>query len=647
VLGRGTIEFLHSDNRKVLAFLRVSDEERLLVVANLSRFVQCTELDLSRCEEAVPVEVFGQTRFPVISRDPYFLTLAPHSFYWLSLERAVAEAEPAPAGLPVVALPGSWERAFQDLPAEWLERALARWFPQQRWFGSDARGVLGVRVADVIPIDADGESQYLTILEVSYTDGDPDLCFLPLALATGEEADRQLASGAAVARVRRRDGTDEGVLYDAVASGALARWMLEILPSRRRPRGHEGAIATTAFTSMRDAVREGAPGGLEPMPLGRDRRNPSVVYGNRFILKLFRRLDDGVSPELEVGRFLTTRAHFPHAPALVGAVEYRRPEREPVTIGVVHEFVPHAGDGWRYTLDAVDHFFEFVLTGNAELGVSGNGLGPIVTEEPVAYPPFIIESAGMYLESARLLGQRTAELHLALGSRTDEPRFAPEPFTALYQRSLYQSLRAKADQALTLLASRARTLPPEVQDSADAVLAARDTVTARLRAVTQRPLTGMRIRCHGDYSLEKVLHTGRDFVILDFEGEPSRTLEERRLKRSPLVDVAGMLRSFDYAAVSALIDGRVRPEDIEILRPWADEWRYWVSRAFVDAYVRTAMPSGLLPRIIADLRLLLECYQLEKALYEVAWELNRRPAWTRIPLRGVRDILEGTGPELT
>jgi maltose alpha-D-glucosyltransferase/alpha-amylase len=263
----------------------------------------------------------------------------------------------------------------------------------------------------------------------------------------------------------------------------------------------------------------------------------------------------------------------------------------------------------------------------------------VIAEEPADYPPVIGELVGIYLESARLLGQRTAELHRALGSREDDPAFAPEPFTALYQRSLYQSLRSKAEQSLTLLGKRVRSLPPEVRDLAEAVLAARDAIIARFRSVTQRQLTGMRIRCHGDYHLGQVLYTGRDFVILDFEGEPALALGQRRLKRSPLVDVAGMLRSFDYAAESALLDGRVRPEDVEALEPWMDEWRYWVSRSFLDAYRDTMTPAGLLPRSVGDLRLLVECYQLEKALYEVTYELNHRPSWSRIPLRGIRDLL--------
>jgi len=299
------------------------------------------------------------------------------------------------------------------------------------------------------------------------------------------------------------------------------------------------------------------------------------------------------------------------------------------------------GDAWRYTLDAVDHYFERVLTGTADGGAPVERPGSVLSVDVAEYPPVIGEMVGIYLESARLLGQRTAELHVALGSRDDDPAFAPEPFTGLYQRSLYQSLRSKAELSLTLLGKRVRSLPPDVRGIGEAVLNGRDAIMTRFRTVTQRQLTGMRIRCHGDYHLGQVLYTGRDFVILDFEGEPALSLGQRRLKRSPLVDVAGMLRSFDYAAESALLDGRVRPEDVETLKPWMDEWRYWVSRSFLDAYRETAAPTGLLPRNVEDVRLLLECYQLEKALYEVTYELNHRPSWSRIPLRGIRDLLQG------
>ncbi len=643
VLGTGTIEFIQPENRKVLAFLRESGGERLLVVANLSRFVQCAELGLERFAGLGPVEVFGQTKFPAITADPYFLTLAPHAFYWFSLEPQEEEPEAAPAGgrLVAVTVADSWDRLLDGPAAERFERALTRWLPQRRWFGGKAKDILAVQIVEAIPFAVDGERMYLGMLRVSYTDGDPDTYFLSLAYADGDEAETQIAKGNAIARVRVRGSESEGLVYDAVTSESFCRELLSTLPRRRRLRGLEGTIVTTALKALRDALKE--PEELGPEPLGLEQSNSSIAYGSRFVMKLFRRLDDGTSPELEVGRFLTTRTSFQHMPAVVGSVEYRRPDREPLTIGVLHAFVANEGDAWRYTLDAVDQFFEHVLAERDGLKVPGDRPEPVVCEEPGVPPATVAELVGGYLESARLLGQRTAELHLALGSRVDDPSFAPEPFTALYQQSLYQSLRSKAQQSLTLLAKRARSLPPEAREAADAVLAVGEAVMARLRAVTQRQLTGMRIRCHGDYHLGQVLHTGRDFVILDFEGEPARSLGERRLKRSPLIDVAGMVRSFDYAAASALIDGRVRPEDIDVLTPWAREWRYWVSRSFLDAYRELVSASSLLPRRVEDLRLLLECYLLEKALYEVSYELNHRPAWTRIPLRGIRDLLEGDG----
>jgi len=640
VLGTGSIQFLQPENRKVLAFLRESEEERLLIVANLSRFVQCAELDLAPLKGTTPVEVFGQTRFPVITDGPYLLTLAPHTFYWLALERGAEDQEVVPAGarLPTIAVADVWEQAFDGAPAERLERALMRWLPQRRWFGAKARDIVGLRITEAIRVVADGEPVYLTLVLVNFTDGEPDTYFVPLAFAAGGAADERIQSGLAVARIRAKDG-DAGVVYDAVGSDAFGRWLLRSLTSRRQVRGRDGAIVTTALKALRDAVKDEPPEALVPQPLGVEQSNSSIAYGTRFILKLFRRLDEGVSPELEMGRFLTTRTSFRHVPAVVGAMEYRQPDREALTVGVAHAFVPNEGDAWRYTVDAVDHFFERVITANSELRLSPERPGPIVADEVVEYPQGVAELIGMYLGSARLLGQRTAELHAALGSDDDDPAFVPEPFTQLYQRSLYQSLRTKAEQSLTLLSTRVRSLPAELREGAESLLASRALLLDRLRAVSQRPLGGMRIRCHGDYHLGQVLHTGRDFVILDFEGEPALSLGQRRLKRSPLVDVAGILRSFDYAAASALIDGRVRPEDVEALAPWAEFWSYWVSRAFMDTYRETVEPSGLLPRSGNEVRLLVDCYLIEKALYELAYELNHRPTWIRIPLRGIRSLL--------
>jgi len=645
VLGRGRVEFLFPENRKVLAFVRETEEERLLVVANLSRFVQCVELDLARYRGTIPVEVFGQTRLPAITEQPYFFTLGPHTFYWLALGRGAADAGALVSGegLATVSVADDWEQVFNGGPAERLEQALARWLPRRRWFGDGVREVIGVRIVEAIRVTVEDEPVYLCLLQVGFTEGEPDTYFVPLGFASGHDAEGRIAAGAAVARVRRRDGPELGVLSDAVERPAFGRWLLENLSSRRRWRGRSGTIVTQAMKPLRDAVREDASEAVVPERLDAAQMHSSIVYADRFVLKMFRRLDDGVSPDLEIGRFLTTRTSFAHAAPVLGAVEYRRADHDPLTVGVASAFVPNVGHAWAYTVDAIDHFFEHVLTSGQEIAPPAPHPGGVVTDGPMTPPPVIADAAGAYLDAARLLGRRTAELHLALGSRSDDAGFVPEPFTPMYQRSLYQSLRTKAEKSLTLLSGRVRDLTPDARDNALVVLGERDRLIARLRAVTERRIGGLRIRCHGDYHLGQVLFTGRDFVILDFEGEPTLSLDQRRMKRSPLVDVASMLRSFDYVARSSLLDGRVRLEDIGTLAPWADAWSYWVRLAFFAAYREVIEPSGFLPRNATDVRLLLECYQIEKALYEFTWELQHRPAWVSIPLRGILRLLESDG----
>jgi maltose alpha-D-glucosyltransferase/alpha-amylase len=248
-----------------------------------------------------------------------------------------------------------------------------------------------------------------------------------------------------------------------------------------------------------------------------------------------------------------------------------------------------------------------------------------------------------YLEFARLLGQRTAELHVALASRPDESDFAPEPFNAMYRRSLYQASRTRVEQVLDLLQSRLSKLPGEYREDARKVLGLEKQIDQRLRAVLDMKIGGRRLRCHGDYHLGQVLFTGKDFLIMDFEGEPARPISERRLKRSPLRDVAGMLRSFHYAAVSALFSGRVRPEDIPALGKWVDYWYHWVSVDFLKAYLDAAEEGDFLPTSASAISALLELCLIDKAVYELGYELNNRPSWVRIPLQGILGLIDGAG----
>jgi maltose alpha-D-glucosyltransferase/alpha-amylase len=645
---RGTIEFLQPENRKVLVFLRHWENERILVVVNLSRFVQAVELDLSSFKEMVPIEVFGRTPFPPIGEGPYFLTLGPHTFYWFMLELAPAAEEPiavSEAPLRELVVSGSWETVLHDKAAAQLERIFPSYLRARRWFAGKARHILSAQIIETIPIGYEGSFAQLVLIQVSYSDGDPDIYQLPLAFTTGDRAadlaEHQRHTVITRLRVRDNGNEAEGVVHDATVEDGFCNALLDVIERRRRRSGALGrlrASRTRQFRTIRGSVEDR----LKPSLLAAEQSNTSVVYGDRLILKLFRRLDEGVNPDLEIGRFLTERTSFRHMPPVGGAIEYERVKAEPLTLAVLQGFVPNQGDTWDYTLDALDEYFERVLARPVEERPPAVPLGTPLTHLYAEIPPLAEDMIGAYLELARLLGQRTAELHLALASRSDDAAFAPEPINTMYRRSVYESARTRLDQAFALLRRRLNALPEDDRAEARAALSQSKRIERRLRSVVDNKVRGMRIRCHGDYHLGQVLYTGRDFLIMDFEGEPARRISERRLKRSPLRDIGGMLRSFDYAAVSALIAGRVRPEDIPILEPWAQFWYLWVAVHFLRTYLDLVADAELVPEGEDELAALLDLCVIDKALYELEYELNNRPDWVRIPLRGIANLLEGS-----
>jgi maltose alpha-D-glucosyltransferase/alpha-amylase len=371
-----------------------------------------------------------------------------------------------------------------------------------------------------------------------------------------------------------------------------------------------------------------------------------VRFGDRLIMKLFRKSEAGLNPDLEIGSFLTDQAEFPHAPPVAGGLEYRpRSGGEPLTLAIVQGFVPNDGDAWRYTLDSVARFFERVLTRppaqrSAPLS---RGTTPFDLADG-ELDGYVQELFDTYLESARLLGQRTAEMHLALTSNVDDEAFAPEPFTPFYQRGLYQSMRNLTEEAFDLLKRRHRQLPEDARALAERVAALKPDVLKRFRAILSRKIGVKRSRHHGDFHLGQVLWTGRDFVIIDFEGEPARSLPARRLKRSALRDVAGMIRSFHYAAFQGLEKqasrGVVSAQDRAMLESWAEYWYAWASAAFLRSYLRTAEGGVFVPKGKQALRELLTVYLLEKAVYELGYELNHRPDWVKLPLAGILNLMQ-------
>lgn len=643
--GRGTLEFISPENHKVLSFIRRFDQECILVVANLSRFVQCVELDLSSFKGMVPVELFGRTEFPPIGERPYFLTLGPHAFFWLALEAPLAAQEPVETAtfvsqLPTITITGRWETVFQGNVRGALEKILPKYMQVRRWFGGKGKHIKSTKFQDLLSLSNTSESAYITLVQVEYMEGAAETYTLPLAYAVGDEADQVLREhpDGALVRLEFKDKGEKGVLYDAFLNDDFCQALLTNITRRRISKGTDGELRAWP-TRIFSRIWHKDDDQLKSSVLRGEQSNTSVLYGERFILKVFRRLEPGINLDLEIGHFLTQRG-FTHIPPVAGAIEYRKGKGAPMTLAILQGFVPNQGDAWPYTLDTVGLYMERVLALKAEAQVAPPKvcLLDLIENDP---PPVVSEIIGTYLEAARLLGQRSAELHLALASAPDEPEFAPEPFSTLYQRSLYQSMRGLTVQSFQSLRRILKQLPEASRLKAQEILNLEAEIIKRFRSLIGRRIAAMRICCHGDYHLGQVLYTGKDFVIIDFEGEPARPLSERRIKRSSFKDVAGMIRSFHYAAYTALLKhSSIRSEDTAVLEPWVELWYQCVSGIFLRSYLNTVGNTPLVPKERKEMEILLQAFLLEKAVYELGYELENRPDWLIIPMSGIVDILK-------
>jgi maltose alpha-D-glucosyltransferase/alpha-amylase len=634
--GRGTIEFLHPENRKVLAFFRRYESETLLVIANLSRYSQHVMLDLSAVRGTIPVELFGRTEFPAVGDQLYTITLAGHGFYWFSLEPQRSGLEAALRtdgdGLPVIAI-RSMETLLEKRTLNSLTKLLPAFLKSRRWYRGKARTLRTVSVRDVIEVT---KETWVALIEVDYAEGEPDIYLLPVALARGEMMAKVRAEfgDTLVARLRASDGS-EGLLYGGLWNRGFQDSLLGIIARRRKIRGMAGELAGSHNRLLRKVWGTTHPN-LEPSVVRAEQSNSSVFYGDRFILKLYRKLEEGTNPDIEIGDYLAEQG-FEHTPPLTGNIQYVPDKGEPMAVAILQGYVRNQGDAWTYTLDHLRGFYETVRARHVQRRA------PEVTHHPLLLmqekgPVEAQEMFGAYLEAARVLGERTAEMHLALAAGTD-PDFTPEPFSDHYRMGLYHGMIAQANRAMRLLKQSVPKLSEAAAEDARLVLEKEAELKSRFRPLRDKRIEGLRTRHHGDYHLGQVLSTGRDFVIIDFEGEPQRALSERRLKRSPLRDVAGMLRSFQYAAWVAKEEQAVRSESVPVLETWTTYWTAWVGAAFLESYFAKCGKATFLPKSEEHLRILLDAFLLEKAVYEIGYELNNRPDWVRIPLHGVLGLL--------
>ena len=615
-LGRGRLDFLYPRNRKVLAYTRTDDEEVVLCVFNVSRSAQAVELNLAEHRGRVPVELEGGVSFPPIGDLPYLLTLPPYGFYWFQLasEAALPDwhqpmTEMLPEFITLTCSSSEIDGLLEGEPLQRLQReALPDFLPLQRWYGAKGEGL---RRVEVLAGPQVGGGYKLAVTRIETADGGTQDYFLPFVALWGDE---HLQFGAptltaTLARLRRTNRL--GALVDASSDPRFAEAIVDAMRSGAQipAEGHSLRAEGTEGLAALESVDE-------TRPLGTEQSNVSIAFGDQGVLKIYRRLQPGQQPDIEISRFLTERTDFANTPQFLGEATLLSEGVEPQTIAACFTFVANQGDGWATLVDALERELEdrVIAEPAAELDEDEAGF---------PYP----------LDLSDMLGQRTGELHRALAAATDDPAFGTEPVTEADIAAWIADVRAQAENAFRRLAAAERT--PEI----DALLARRDEAEAAIGRLGALRPSGGKSRIHGDYHLGQVLIGQADIFIIDFEGEPRRSLSERRMKSSPLRDVAGMLRSFDYAAFAATDQFRAREDGSAAAEAIAREWRDRSSLRFRAAYAEATRGLETIPEDDG----LLQLFILQKAFYEIGYEAANRPTWLSVPVRGVLALLDGDG----
>ena len=629
--GRGEITFLLPSNRKILVYLRQHADERVLCVANLSGSAQAVELDLSDYAGCVPIEMLGLSAFPPIGTSPYVLTLPAYGFFWFDLadsgaaqQRYPAAPQPLPAFSTLVAQ-GDLKATIGGRNLTELKADLPNYVANQRWFAGKSAKPRALDVAVLGPPTPDSRRHLLTELTVETADG-PQSYLLPLSVRWGEQHLSPQDPDLPYTIAKVRQGPRIGGLIDGTRSADFAKVMIALIAADVNVDLAAVQLVVEASASEREGLAQALLVDTDGIRvLSGEQSNTSLLIGQDAILKYYRRLRDGIQPELEVTRFLTEKTDFEAAPALYGSIELVRPDGTRTAIAALFEQVQNQGDAWTVIVEALARYLRDHAYAQPPMADDNLEVGAL--SEP---------KLQVQIDPAEVLGRRSGEMHAALATATGDAAFDPEPLDDASYMAIVGEAKQDASDALAILAKARPNLPTEELENVDRLVGAEKDILTWFDRFGGLKINAHRIRIHGDYHLGQVLVAKNDVVILDFEGEPGRSLEERRAKTSPLRDVAGMVRSFDYAAFAAR--DRAGPVDEttgERLREMATNWRDEVTEQFLQHWSEAS-------KIVLDepTRQLLDLFVLQKAFYELRYEAAMRPAWLSIPLRGIVALLE-------
>ena len=642
----GKIEFLDSRNGKVLSFIRSYEGESILIVANLSKFSQAVDLDLKRFKGLRPTEIFSQNKFFAVSDIPYQFTLGPYGYHWFLMESSdEQEGIPQERLIPEIESEVEWGQLLENYSTKRkLEKKILPFYLRScRWFGGKSKKMVSIDISHSPKVKTEHQDAYFLNIGIRYTDGLPETYFLPVTFITDPQAMvRFLKDETQSVLCYLQTPSKEGIIIDAIYEENFRNELFWKIRTNEEVSVMGGQLSFESGKILNELKFEKED--ISSEVLRAEQSNTSVIYNDQFFFKIYRKLDIDINPDLELVRFLSEKTDFQNSPRYGGGIQFFDTKEKTSTIlGLLQNKIPNQGEAWTMMLEALSRFYEKVLTKQKQQGMEL----PALVEKSRMYfddtPEEVKKLIGsVTYERVTLLAKRTAEMHIALASDHETEDFCPERFSQHYQRSVYSQHRKLANEKINALSNRLSSLPEHIAEEAQKIIALKDPILDYFSKIYDDKIEASKTRVHGDYHLGQVLYNGKDFYIIDFEGEPMHSISERRLKRTPLKDVAGMIRSFHYAAFGQLVlNHNYRPEDMPLLEAWAQQWFHYVSQYFLTAYLDVAGSHSFLPSNDDDLDLVLRVYILEKAIYEVGYEMNARPEWLRIPIRGVLYAMKG------
>jgi maltose alpha-D-glucosyltransferase / alpha-amylase len=639
---RGGIRFLDTGNPRVLAFIREFEEEKILVIINLSRYSQVARINLSGYAGYLPVEVFSRNEFPVIENNDYVFPLQFKDYFWFELVKPEQNHLDENEGLnqTISFTRSDWNKMSVKTDAG-FNKILLRYIRRNRWFRRKSGKIRSLEIGDFFCVQNEELHSYILIINLSYIENKTETYVLPISIAEKEEAARINSEYPMAILSSVKFSDTDAILYDAAFDTVMHEKILEMVVSGTRLKNKAGTITGKPGKFLTRMIKKKELP-LESSVLVKEQLNTSILFGNRLIFKIYRSPQEGKNPEIDILRYLTEKSTFRQIPVYGGSIDYTV-NQESVSVGMLSGYVPNEGNAWELTQSFLGQYFD-------KLQLSRDEIPQVPLELPTLFQKYTPAESEMlsgfadhfFLEMVSLLGRRTAEMHMALSSEKNEKDFMAEPFSLLYQKSIYQSFRTLIKRTFTDLRARRNTIPLDYQDLLKKILDSENLLLERIKSVLENgKIRSLKTRIHGDYRLKQVLFTGKDFIIIDFEGEQDLDLSARILKYCPFKDLAGMIRSFHYAAYSGLsIRENMYPDIYQVLEPWIEHWYQIVTKQFLNGYLVAAENALFIPAEQDQIEDLINLFLIEKAVLETDRELNNRPERIGIPVKGLERIIK-------